>query len=133
MPDKKELIEELNWVSERVSNRVWTVSAGILATAITFTFEGAASAGEPFLSPKELAVPMAFALLAMAADFIQYLSGYWLAYKSWTEFELSDDGEVKFRTNDWRFRLKGWMFKAKSGFCIIATFSMVAMIGFKML
>lgn len=39
MPTKAEVIENLNWVTERLSNRIWPLSVGVLATALAFIVE----------------------------------------------------------------------------------------------
>ncbi|MEL6207231.1 MAG: hypothetical protein AAFR47_18220 [Pseudomonadota bacterium] len=72
MPSRDEVIETLNWTTERLSNRVWSVSLGVLATSFAYIVESSRSDGEPFLEPSEVAGPAAVALLSLLADLLQY-------------------------------------------------------------
>lgn len=72
MPSRAEIIENLNWTTERLSNRVWTIALGVLATALAYIIEGAAADGAPFLPPAQAVAPATLALLALLFDLVQY-------------------------------------------------------------
>jgi len=73
MPDKATVIANLDRHTGRLSDRVWSVSVGVIAVSMTYVVESAANR-EPFLTPAEVAPAAGLALLALLADLLQYLA-----------------------------------------------------------
>ncbi|HKK34800.1 MAG TPA: hypothetical protein VJ994_00740, partial [Paracoccaceae bacterium] len=67
MPDKATVIANLDRHTGRLSDRVWSVSVGVIAVSMTYVVESAANR-EPFLTPAEVAPAAGLALLALLAD-----------------------------------------------------------------
>jgi hypothetical protein len=69
----KETVAELQWLSDRLSTQVRTISLGVLAVA--WALLQAPPKGLP-ISPRALIWIALVALLAMVADLLQYVVGY---------------------------------------------------------
>ena len=69
MPERSKIIEELNFLSDILSQRVRAFSVGVLVFCWAFVFEGKG------LSIKDLMVPGSFAVLALLLDSAQYAAG----------------------------------------------------------
>ena len=128
MPSRDALKSDLDWLSERISNRVWVASTGVLATCVAFLFEGASSDNSAFLTPSELALPLAFSILAVLFDFLQYLVGWWQTSRLHDQMEAigSDDG--KFSRRSALYLSRHLFFLAKIGTCIVAVVWLAAQI-----
>jgi hypothetical protein len=74
MPDKKELIDELNWITEKISSQVWTLNLGILGTTWTLLI---ATTNTKLQFQQAEAFPILFLCIAsLTCEMLQYLSGY---------------------------------------------------------
>lgn len=68
MPERGKIIEEINFLSDLLSQRARAFSVGVLAFCWAFVLEDE-------LSIKDLMVPGAFAVLALILDSVQYIAG----------------------------------------------------------
>ena len=119
MASREKLIEDHNWLTERVSNRVWAVSTATIASCLAFLIEGGNAASEPFLSPKQLAIPLVASLLAVLSDLLQYWIAVRQTAKLLNAIEQADEENGQFDTNAWDYRVRSWSFKLKSLFAFV--------------
>lgn len=120
MPTRDALRSELDWLSERISNRVWVASTGVLATCIAFLFEGSNGDDSAFLTPFELAFPLALSIVAILLDFLQYLAGWRQTSLLFDELEVKGSDEGKFSRKSKLYVLRYSFFFAKIVACVAA-------------
>lgn len=94
VPSKTDVQKELTSLSGRVSERLWTISVGVLAFCITFILEAAGKEHSPFVEPRQVIGPIILALLALVFDLVQYLAGY-IQNKSLFDDMEKDGSEYK--------------------------------------
>lgn len=87
MPDRKAVIDELNFLSGLLSERVRTAAAVILAFCWAFIVEGASAPGGGFLSTPDVVPPLLLAAATLMADFAQYLAGLRLNVRTLAQME----------------------------------------------
>ncbi|MEL6999248.1 MAG: hypothetical protein ACFB03_12225 [Paracoccaceae bacterium] len=119
MPNKNEVIENLNWVTERISDRVWTVSVGVIAVSLSYIVESASGKSAPFLQPQQVAIPAVLALLALLSDLVQYVLANRQNIALLRRMEAEGVDEMRF-PKDWMRAGRSAAFSAKFGFCLIA-------------
>jgi hypothetical protein len=120
MPTKSEIIQDLNWVTERISNRVWTVSVGVIALALTYIVESTRSDGSPFLRPEQVAVPAVLALLALAFDLIQYIAANRQNVRILRRMEREGLSEARFDPAERMGRLRHLAYNLKISLSILS-------------
>lgn len=75
MRNKETLLEELNWLTDKISSQVWTLNLGTLAT--TWSLLIAAGSVDKLRIGSNNAIPiMALCISAMLCELVQYLAGY---------------------------------------------------------
>ncbi len=118
MPTKADVIKSLDWVTERISNRVWTISVGVLATALAFIIESTKNDGTPFLLPRQVAGPAAVALLALVSDLIQYIAAN--AQDTALLRKMETDGviELSYDQNSSAYRVRKFAYWANIALCL---------------
>jgi len=93
MQPKEKLLEELDWLTDKISSQVWTLNLGTLAT--TWSLLIAAGSVEKLRIGPGNAIPiMAICLTAMLFELGQYLAGYFNA-KSILD-RLDESGQKEF-------------------------------------
>ena len=120
MPTKQEVIENLNWTTARVSDRVWTISVGTLAASLSYIIESASADGAPFLEPRAVAFPAVLALLALCADLAQYVAADRQNVALLRRMEAERIEEALYDAGSAMRRLRGWAYNAKIGLCAAA-------------
>lgn len=111
MPSKGKVIEELNYLSELVSNRTWTISLSILALCWALILpakDKALDVSENLLFPSILG-----AVLALFADLSQYSAGLFLNRRILRKMEKSNLEELGYSLRDPLYRIRQFMFSAK--------------------
>jgi hypothetical protein len=74
----KEVVEELQWVSDRISTQVRTLGVGLIAITWGLLIAQPQIAGPlPDWIEKHLLIVGILALGAMVCDFMQYICAYW--------------------------------------------------------
>lgn len=106
MPTKEDVIENLDSLTERISNRVWTISVGVLATSLAYIIEGAKKEGEPFLEPYLVAGPVAVAILALTADLLQYLAAIQQNVKMLKTMEKSGETSLSYDRTSFFYKVR---------------------------
>ena len=120
MPTKQEVIENLNWTTARVSDRVWTISVGTLAASLSYIIESTSADGAPFLEPREVAMPAVLALLALCADLAQYVAAHRQNVALLRKMEAARIEEALYDAGSAMRRLRSWAYNAKIALCTAA-------------
>ena len=126
MPDKATLIKDLDWISERISNRVWAISVGVLAFCFAFLVEAAGAEASPFLAPSKVIPPIVLTLVSMICDLAQYVGGYNLNVRLLERLERERKDSLGFDHADPAFRFRLTAYWAKLGFCGLGVVWLIA-------
>ena len=121
MPTKKTIIEELQWLSDRISTQVRTLGIGLLA--ITW---GLLITKPDIVYPlsenlkKNLLIVGIVALMAMVYDFLQYFFAYLNTRRLLGKTEREKLTEVHYDYSAIYYKLRNFFFWAKQIFLLIA-------------
>jgi hypothetical protein len=85
MATKKELLDELNFLSDKISTSVWTLDLGMLAFAWSLLI----ASGDMRFTVRNAIWVMIPSLLALIAHMLQYLFGYVVARRIYRELRDS--------------------------------------------
>jgi hypothetical protein len=94
MPSKKDLGDELDWLTDKISSRVWTLNLGTLAT--TWSLLIATGSGEKLIRSSNAIPIMLLCILAMLCDLGQYLAGYRYAKSILDRLEDNEQEEFEY-------------------------------------
>jgi hypothetical protein len=118
VPTKKELIDELNFLSDVLSERTRWVAGWVLGLGWLVIIQG--SDAPRFLAPKDIIPPITLALVALLLDFSQYCFGYVLNLRLLNSFPKNTDS-LPYDTGILLYRLRLFAFYAKIWAALIAT------------
>lgn len=114
MATKQEILEEIKFLSDRISVQVRTISLGLLAITWGLLIAESNVAIEIARQMgKSLMIIGGLAILTMFFDFLQYFFGYWFTNSLLKEMEKANRSEAKYRYSDWRYRFRGYLFWIK--------------------
>ena len=113
---KKELTEDLGFVTGQISTLVRQLTFGVLALVWALLLRDKDLSAIDW-SPRFLLVLAGLAVLTMTMDFMQYMAGYAATRRAYREVELGRDG--KFQPGWLSYRLRGWCFMAKIALCML--------------
>lgn len=120
MPTKSDLIDNLNWTTERLSSRVWSIAVGVLATCLAYIIESTKKNGEPFLSPVDVAMPAGIALIALLLDLLQYVAANRQSLALLREIEAKGAESGLYDPKSFASRLRSFAYTAKIGACVVS-------------
>lgn len=117
MLPKDKIIDELGFLTDKISTQVRTVALGVLALAWGLLIGGPATPPVATKSLKSQLVAIgASAILTMFLDFLQYVAGYvnTIGLLIWMEKNKLDKGEYDYESMSYRlrrilFRTKCWL------------------------
>ena len=121
MPEIKEIIEELRFISDRLSTQVRMVALGLLA--ITWTILVGESAFLRKLSEglgKSLLLISVLSVFVLLVDFLQYVISYIYVNKTLKAAEAKGLTKTDFDPDSWLFKSRSILFWTKQ-FVLIAT------------
>jgi hypothetical protein len=133
VPTKDDLIKDLDWVTQRVSDRVWSISAGTIAIALGYFVEGAKKDGEPFLRPELVAGPAALALLSLICDLAQYVAANRLQRKLLARMEEAEENQMDYDPSDLMYVLRGLFYNLKMFLCFAGAIWLVVISGWRVI
>jgi hypothetical protein len=116
MKSRKDLLEELNWTTEKISSQVWILNLGILGTTWSLLISRAdpdKSAAKFNISFFEARWIIVLCLLGLLCDMGQYLSAYLLSDKIRKEMDASNAKQFEYDTDDWLYKVRENCFWAK--------------------
>lgn len=110
MASINEIVEELNFLSETLSERTRVLSVGIIAIWWTTLIGGR---GPPGLGENALLGPAICAAVSALLDVLQYAAGYLQSYLALYRLEKLGLSEVQYDRHSLLFRLREFLFLAK--------------------
>ena len=124
MPSDSELIQELNYLSETVSRKVWAISAGVMALCWALIVQ------EPKPIPiLQLLVPVILAIVSLTFDLAQYIAGLRYNVALLRRLETQGLESVPYAPDAPLYRLRQAFFYGKLGFCLLAGGSLIVILG----
>ena len=114
MATKDKILDDLNFVTDRISTQVRTLALGVLAFIwgiIISDSQMAKSISEP-LSAQLLGIAGG-ALLTMLLDFLQYIAAYKSTVRVLAAIEKVGASEGTYDYRSWEFRLRRFFFWSK--------------------
>jgi hypothetical protein len=133
VPDRQKVMEELNFLTDVLSNRVRTIAGGVLAFCWAFVVEGSQNpTGAGLVSVWEVITPIGLALFALTFDLSQYMFGYSLNRRMLRELALKKQDSVPYRTDALAYRARGWSFNLKLVCALVAVLWLIGLLGVKM-
>jgi hypothetical protein len=133
MATKKELIDELNFLTELLSNRIRTISIGILAFCWLFIFNNISGQNTPHLIENQiLLVPVFLAISALVADFAQYWFGF-VNTRSILRNKEEKGLDISYDYYSLSYRLRTIMFYAKQVLVLAASVWLLVVLGIKIM
>ncbi len=120
MPPKKDILEELQFLSDRISTQVRTLALGVLALTWGLLI-GESDVAKDIASQMKSQLLMigGLSVLVMFADFLQYVFGYINTNDVLKRVEKSNLQEAKFDTSSFSYRLRKWFFLLKQWLTVV--------------
>jgi hypothetical protein len=117
-------IEELQYLSDRLSDRVRTVAWSVLGLVWLFLTGGDSRPVLPVPPSKSMLLTSgALALAALVLDYLQYLFGYLTAGQVLEEAEGGAEENAQYDTGGWLYRIRGvvfWLKQVVMGLALVA-------------
>jgi hypothetical protein len=120
MPTKKELCDDLDFMSDRLSTQTRTIALGLLAATWALLLSESPSA-------KTVASSLSIHLLligdvcviALLIDYFHYVSGYFVDYELLKRMEANKLDSAQFEKSDLLYKLRKYCFYGKQIFTIV--------------
>lgn len=127
---REKLEEELDWLSNRISDRIWTVNVGILAFSLGFVLKAASDDNQGFIYPNDVLAPITLSLLSLCADIIQYICG--LAQNVYVDKKMGDKVEIEYDVKELPYRSFRFVaFYSKTALCFVGVIWLVGVCIFR--
>jgi hypothetical protein len=118
MAEKRELIEDLNWTTEKISSQVWTVNLGTLATAWSLLIADKLPATVRF-TPKDAIWVIVPSLLSLLCEMGQYLAAYRMQHQILNRMESTGEKEFQYSKESFLYKIRFRLFGSKIGLAVI--------------
>jgi hypothetical protein len=126
----EQLIEDLGYLSDRLSTQVRTIALSVLALIWLFLAGGDQAPHLVQYPPRwSLLAVAVLALLALAADHLQYVFGYVSSKRTLDGAEVAGVSETEIEYRTWPYRLRTGMFWTKQVFAFASVALLVGAIG----
>jgi hypothetical protein len=112
MLPKAKLVENLDWLTEKISSQVWTLNLGTLATTWSLLI-AAGSVGKFKIAPVNAIPIMALCIVSMLFELGQYLAGYRDAKSILDRIERTGQKEFEYDKSTTLYKLRDWFFWGK--------------------
>jgi uncharacterized membrane protein len=126
MAAKDKIIADLDFITDRISTQVRTVSLSVMATVWLFAVGGKDTPVLPKAPDKNLLlIAGGLCLLALLVDYLQYVAGYLGTRKILAAGEKAGQTDFKYDYGAWTYRLRTVLFWLKqvlvvAGFLLLA-------------
>jgi hypothetical protein len=114
MPDSKQLREELDWVTAKLSSQTWILNLGLLGTTWSLIMSVHSQARLTFAEARPTLVAC---IIGLTFDVIQYLSAFWLISQTRKALRASGKNSIDYDVHSWPYILRRVSFVTK----IVAT------------
>ena len=129
MPTVKDIVEELQWISDRISTQVRTLGVGLIAVTWGLLIAQPQIAGPmPEWIKKHLLISGVLALSAMVCDFLQYICAYWNSKALLSDMEAKKLQEAKYDYTALSYRSRTFFFGVKQLLVVVAYIWFLAVI-----
>jgi hypothetical protein len=130
MAPKETLIKNLDWITEKISNQVWTLNLGTLGT--TWSLLIATSAPNTIHFTLSNALPiMILCLISLICEMAQYLSAYLMDRSILKTIEALGRDEFRYDTDSLLYRLRLIFFWSKIALTILSALILIFMLAIK--
>jgi hypothetical protein len=127
MATKKELIANLDWVTEKISSQVWTLNLGTLATTWSLLIASKPS-DSVHLSIRSATWIFVPCLLSLICEMGQYLSGYCLERHLLSEMEDTDRNDFQYPKDSFLYKMRQRLFVSKIVLTVFAAAILVSIL-----
>jgi hypothetical protein len=125
---KNKIIEELNFLTEKLSSLTWTINLGVLGTTWSLLIASGTVPQTVRLQTGEAIPILSLCLLALLFEMFQYLSGYATNRQALTRMEREGLDKFSYDTSALLYRVREWCFCAKIGLTIAAAIWLLALV-----
>ena len=116
MVTREKIMDQLDWLTDKLSTQVRTVALGVLALSWGLLVgESSAAKAVNDVHRNQLLFVGLLAVLVMFCDYLQYLAGYFNVYGVYREMSIKNAGETEYEENffllarKFLFRAKQWL------------------------
>jgi hypothetical protein len=127
MATKKDLLADLNWLTEKISSQIWTLNLGTLATTWSLLIASKPSDTVSLTTQNAIWILLP-CLLSLICEMGQYLSGYQLARRLLLDLERSNKYEFKYPTDSYLYKMRRLLFIGKIVLTVSAAAILVSML-----
>ena len=121
MPKIEKIIEDCDWLSDRISSQVRLLGAAVLGIVFTILISEAKTFTPSIKGFTWLAwTSAAFAIVALLTDFLQYVFGYTFTKRLLNQLERAGKNEGKYNYKGYLYRARVWLFRIKLGLVALA-------------
>jgi len=122
-----EVLEELDFVTDRISTQVRTIALSVLAVAWLFLVGGKDAPVLPTSPDKAWLLRIAAVSIAtLVADYLQYLFGFWATDAVRRKAEAEGATTADYDYGDLRWRVRSWLFWIKQILALTAVGGLAA-------
>jgi hypothetical protein len=129
MPDRDELRDELNWVTEKISSQIWILNIGTLGTTWTLIISPPSQLKFTFAEASWILILCLFGLMS---DLLQYLSAYKLIHQTRDRLKASGAKTIEYDDKSWLYGSRKFFFRAKVCFTLVASVWLLTVIFWKL-
>jgi hypothetical protein len=132
MPTKAKLLEELDWLTDKISTQIWTLNLGTLATTWSLLI-AAGSVEKLRIGPANAIFIMFLCIAAMLCELGQYFAGYRNDRSILDRLESSGQTEFEYDKSAPLYILRKWLFCAKIALTLFAALWLVVILARKLI
>jgi hypothetical protein len=130
MATKKELLDELDWLTDKISTQIWTLNLGTLATTWSLLIAGG-SVEKLRIGPSNAIPIMVLCIIGMLCELGQYLAGYFNAKSILDRLESSGHTEFEYDKSAPLYIARKWLFCGKVVLSLVAAIWLVVVLARK--
>jgi hypothetical protein len=128
VPAKKELIDELNFLTDVLSDRMRWLAGWVLGLSWLVIIQG--TDAPSFLERHDIIAPIVLALLALLIDFSRYCFGYKLNLRLINSFPCETE-TIRYDGGTLLYRLRRFAFYAKIAVTVVAASRLVIVLAIR--
>ena len=132
MQTKEKLVEQLDWLTDKISSQVWTLNLGTLATTWSLLI-ASGSVEKLRIGPANAIFIMALCIVAMLFELGQYFAGYRNALSILDRLESSGQTEFEYDKSAPLYVLRKWLFCGKIALTLFAALWLVVILARKLI
>jgi hypothetical protein len=131
MARKEKLLEDLNWITDKISSQIWILNLGTLGTTWSLLVVGT-PANPVKITFIEARWIFLFCFSALMCEMAQHLSAYCMSKNILDRIEARGQNTFEFDPNSGWFKLRSCLFWAKIALTVIASLYLLVIIFLKL-